>query len=118
MIELALAERFRAIERHRLDRMLAAVAYVAAATDDNTEYRQHCRAVGILTANAAARCVISHDEAHELRREWVRAEAELRLYALPPQERCKALVNPDDGAQRFLSLRRRPQMLREIDKAA
>jgi hypothetical protein len=114
----AIGECFRAVERHRLDRMLAGAAYVAAATEDVEEYQRHCRNVGILTANAEARCVIGHDEADELRKDWVRGWAELRLYALPPHERCKALVNPDDGPQRFLSLRRRLQMLREIDKAA
>jgi hypothetical protein len=114
----AIAECFRAVERHRLDRILVAVAYVAAATDGDEEYRQHCRSVGILTANAAARCVVGHDEAHELRREWVRAEAELRLRTLPLRQRRAALLDPQPGPAAFISLRRRLKMLQELDAAA
>jgi hypothetical protein len=116
--EGAIAECFRAVERHRLDRMLAGAAHVAAAIDNVQEFGQHCRNVGVLTANANARCVISHEEAHELRMEWVRAEAELRLRTLPPERRRDALLNPEPGPQSFVPLRRRLAMLREIDRAA
>jgi hypothetical protein len=51
----------------------------------------------------------------KVRREWVRLEAEFRLYKLPPRERGEALVNPSDGPQRFLTPKRRLRMLREID---
>jgi hypothetical protein len=113
---LHFAECFHAVERRRLNRVLAAAACVASATDDVENYRQHCCNIAILTANAEARCVIGHDEASELRREWVRAEVELHLYKLAPARRRDALLDPAAGPQRFVLLRKRRKMLTEIDE--
>jgi hypothetical protein len=115
-LALHFAECFHAVERHRLNRVLAAAACVASGTGDVEEYRKHCRNIAIVTANAEVRCVVGHAEAHELRREWVRAEAELHLYALPPARRRDALLDPAAGPQRFIPLRKRRKMLAEIDE--
>jgi len=42
------------------------------------------------------------------------AEAELCISRLPPEQRRAQLLDPTDGPQRFLTLKRRLQMLREI----
>ena len=89
-------------------------AVVSARSDDsNHEYVQHFRNVGALIATAETRCTISRDEACKMRRAWVRTEAELRLRLLSPERRRALLLDPEDGPQRFLTPRRRLQMLRE-----
>jgi hypothetical protein len=102
------------IERRWLDRTLMCAAVVSARSDDgNHEYVQHFRNVGAMIATAETRRTISHDEAREIRQAWIRSEAELRLYQLPPERRRALLLDPEDGPQRFLTPRRRLQMLRE-----
>jgi hypothetical protein len=94
--------------------MLMGAAVVSArSNDENEEYLQHFGNVGAMIATAEARCTISHDEASEMRRAWVRTEAELRISLLPPERRRALLLDPEDGPQRFLTPRRRLQMLRE-----
>jgi hypothetical protein len=110
-----LLECFRAVERHRLDRILVAAAIVCSRAED---YLQHFRAVGGLLARAETRCLIEHDEAVRGRRAWVSHEAELRLRTLPPRQRRAALLDPQPGPAVFISLRRRLKMLQEIDAAA
>jgi hypothetical protein len=104
-------EPFRIIKRRNLAQMLLGAAHVSAERDD--EYAQHFRNAGIMIANAEVLCVINHDEAFTMRRAWVRTECELRLYRLPPERRRAVLLDPEDGPQRFLTPRRRLQMLRE-----
>jgi hypothetical protein len=111
------AECFRAIERRRLDRLVAGAAHVAAAADDD-EHEQHCRNVGTLIANAETRCMIDHTEAQELRRWWVSAWAELRLRYMSPERRRDALLDPDPETERFLTFERRLEMLEETDEAS
>jgi len=109
-----LGDCFRVIERRKLKRMLVGAACASASCDDE-EYAQHCRAVNnALLAVARARCVITQEEGLAEGRAWLRAVAEMWLYMLPPEERREALLDPD-GRQRFLTLKRRTQMLREID---
>jgi hypothetical protein len=91
-------------------------AIVSSRSDDaKHEYAQHYRNVGNFLANFEVRCFVPPEEARILREAWVRTEAELRLYRLPPERRRALLVDPEDGPQRFLTLKRRLQMLREID---
>jgi hypothetical protein len=92
-------------------------AIVSACSDDaKHEYVQHYRNVSGFLAYFETVCVISHAEALEMCKAWVRTEAELRLYRLPPEQRRAVLLDPQGGPQRFLPLRRRLQMLREIDR--
>ncbi len=107
---------FRTIERRWLDKTLVGAAIVSARSDDaNREYAQHYRNVAGFLAYFETVCVISHEEALEMRKAWVRAEAELLLYRLPPEKRRTVLLDPTDGPQRFLTLKRRAQMLCEVD---
>ncbi len=111
-----LAASFRTMERRWLDKILAGAAIVSAHSDDaNHEYAQHYRNVAGFLAYFETVCVISHEEALEMRKAWVRTEAELLLNRLPPERRRAALLDPTDGPQRFLTLKRRAQMLCEID---
>jgi hypothetical protein len=111
-----LGEGFRAIERRWLEAMLGGAARVSArSNDDSHEYIRHLRNVGTMIANAETLCVINHEDARLMRQAWVRREAELCLYTLAPEERRALLLDPTDGPQRFLTLKRRTQMLREID---
>jgi hypothetical protein len=108
----------RTIERRWLDKTLAGAAIVSARSNDaKHEYVQHYRNVSGFLAYFETVCVISHAEALEMRRAWVRTEAELRLYRLPPGQRRAQLLDPSDGPQRFLTLERRRRMLREIERA-
>jgi hypothetical protein len=111
-----LAECFRTIERRWLDKVLAGAAIVSSRSDDGRhEYVQHYRNVGNFLAHFEVRCFITSEEARTMREAWIRTEAELRLYRLPLERRWGLLLDPEDGPQRFLSLKRRLQMLREID---
>jgi hypothetical protein len=113
-----LGEDFRAIERRWLEAMLGGAARVSAGSNDDTAvYLRHYRNVSTMIANAETLCVINHEDARLMRQAWVRREAELCLYRLPPEERRALLLDPTDGPQRFLTLKRRTQMLREIDAA-
>jgi hypothetical protein len=107
---------FRAVERSELNRTLFGAALVCAKSGD--DFRQHFDNVGVMIANAEARCVITHDEAWRGRRSWVAMEAELRLRTLPPQQRRALLLNPMPGPQVFIPLHRRLEMLRDLDEAA
>jgi hypothetical protein len=114
-----LAECFRTIERRWLDKVLAGAAIVSSGSDDGRhEYVQHYRNVGNFLAHFEVRCFITPEEARTMREAWIRTEAELRLYRLPPVERRELLLDPTDGPQRFVTPRRRLQMLREIDVEA
>jgi hypothetical protein len=108
-----LAECFCAIRRRVLERMLAGAAYISAHSD-HEGCVQHHRNVSVMLANAKALCVISHSEAQAAGWNWVRTEAEIWLYTLSPVTRRTQLLDPE-GPQRFLTLKRRTQMLREID---
>ena len=111
-----LAECFRAIERRWLDKALTGAAIVSSRSDDGRhEYAQHFRNVGNFLAHFEVRCFITPEEARTMREAWIRTEAELRLYRLPPEGRRALLLDPEDGPQRFLTLKRRLRMLREID---
>jgi hypothetical protein len=111
-----LAACFRRIERRRLDKTLAGAAIVSARSDDaNHEYVEHYRNVAGFLAHFETVCVISRGEASEMRKTWVRTEAELRIRRLPLEQRRALLLDPQDGPQRFLTLKRRARMLHEID---
>jgi len=114
-----LAERFRTIERRWLGRTLMGAAIVSAQSNDaEHEYARHYKNVSGFLAHFETMCFISRDEAETMRKAWVRAEAELCIRRLPPEQRRAQLLDPTDGPQRFLTLECRLQMLREIDADA
>jgi hypothetical protein len=47
---------------------------------------------------------------------WIRTEAMFWLYNFEPAVRREKLLDPNEGPQRFLALRTRCEMLREIDE--
>jgi len=106
-----LGDCLREIARRKLQKMLLGAAVISARSEDNAI---HCRHVGLMLANAKTLCVIGHEEAHAEARLWVGAEAEMYLSSLPPEERRETLLDPGEGPQRFISLKRRAQMLSEI----
>jgi hypothetical protein len=89
---------------------------VSSRSDDGRhEYARHYRNVGNFLAHFEVRCFITPEEARTMREAWIRTEAELRIYRLPPEERRELLHDPTDGPQRFLTPKRRLQMLREVE---
>jgi hypothetical protein len=110
----AIAEGFRDLERRRLGRTLLAAAHHARGDD----YKQHFLNAGALIALAATRCVVTQEEAAQLRKEWCATEGELMLRTLPAALRRRLLLDPTPGSASFITPRRRLLMLREIDEAA
>jgi hypothetical protein len=113
----AISDLFRDLERRRLGRTLLAAAH-ASAHARGDDFEQHFRNAGALIALATTRCVVTQDEANLLRHEWCETESEWMLRTLPPALRRRLLLDPSPGSASFIPLRRRLQMLREIDEAA
>jgi hypothetical protein len=114
---------FRMIARRALRAKLMEAARIASRGDaglseqENVDgFKGRLESVCAMLDHAVAASVIDHDQKQLLLDSWIRTEAMFWLYNFPPPARREKLLDPAPGPQRFLSLRTRCQMLREIDE--
>jgi hypothetical protein len=118
-----LCDCFRMIARRALRAKLVELARVAArgvrnvtAEQNVDEFRRRLANVSAMLDQAAVSSVIGIEERQPLLDGWIRTEAMYWLYNFEPAERRERLLDPAPGPQRFLALRTRCQLLREIDE--
>jgi hypothetical protein len=118
-----LCECFRMIARRALRAKLVELARIASRGDSDLsgqenvdEFRRRLANVSAMLDQAALSSVIGIDERQPLLDGWIRIEAMFWLYNFPLAERRERLLDPAPGPQRFLALRTRCEMLREIDE--
>jgi hypothetical protein len=114
----------RVVARRALQSRLVGAAKISARGIPGTEeqnveeFRRHLANVCATLDHAVALCAIDHQERQPLIDAWIRIEAMFWLYNFSPADRRKKLLDPAPGPQRFITLRRRREMLAEIDEAA
>jgi hypothetical protein len=118
-----LCDCYRMIARRALRAKLVELARTAArgtpnvSAEQNVErFRRDLADVSAMLDHAVAACVIGLEERQPTLDGWIRTEAMYWLYNLPPAARREKLLDPAPGPQRFLALRTRCQLLREIDE--
>jgi hypothetical protein len=118
-----LCECFRMIARRALRAKLVELARIASrgvpnvTAEQNVDgFRGRLANVSAVLDHAVAACVIDHEQKQLLLDAWIRTEAMYWLYNFPLAERRERLLDPAPGPQRFLALRTRCEMLREIDE--
>jgi hypothetical protein len=113
----------RMIARRALRAKLVELARIAARGTPNVtaeqyvdQFRRDLADVSAILDHAVAACVIDLDERQPTLDGWIRTEAMFWLYNFEPEARREKLLDPAPGPQRFLALRTRCQLLREIDE--
>jgi hypothetical protein len=110
-----LAECYRTIAKQALRARLHELARITAADPSVDAYRRSLANVCAMLDQAVALCTIELVERQGLIDAWIRTEAKFWLCRLPPEKRREKLLDPKPGPQRFIALRTRCEMLREID---
>jgi hypothetical protein len=111
----SLAECYRTIAQQALRARLRELARMTAADPSIDAYRRSLEDVCAMLDRAVALCTIELVERQVMIDAWIRTEARFWLCRLPPAKRRDRLLDPKPGPQRFLALRTRCEMLREID---
>jgi hypothetical protein len=112
----SLAECYRTIAQQALRARLRELARITATDSSIDAYRGALADVCAMLDQAVALSAIEHVERQFLIDAWIRTEARFWLCRLPPAKRREKLLDPKPGPQRFLALRTRCEMLREIDE--
>jgi hypothetical protein len=114
---------FRMIARRALRAKLVELARIAArgvpnvTAEQNVDgFKRRLANVSTMLDHAVTATVIDHEQKQLLLDAWIRTEAMYWLYNFPLAERRERLLDPAPGPQRFLALRTRCEMLREIDE--